>query len=99
MLRGCNMTGWAAKDILRVDRTVLCAEYCRVRAAVGGAAEGPRRVDQSDDADAQPAVRQGAGDPRRQRGVEADDRCPAGETRGADRLTFDSDISQALLLQ
>jgi hypothetical protein len=44
------------------------------RAVVSGTAETPRRDSQSDDADAQPAVRQGASDPRRRRAVEANDR-------------------------
>src|SRR5215471_8953975 len=63
-----------------------------VRAVVTGAAEGPRRDSQSADAVAQPAVRQGAGDPRRRRAVEADDRRPAGETRVADHLTLQAAI-------
>src|SRR5262249_33438224 len=60
------------------------------RAVVTGAAEGARWNGEPADAAAQPAIRQGARDPRRRRAVEADNRRPAGETRGADRLTFAS---------
>src|SRR5262249_9971523 len=31
MFRSYNITGWADKHVLRMNRTVLCAEHCRVR--------------------------------------------------------------------
>ena len=62
------------------------------RAVVTGAAEGARWNGEPADAAAQPAIRQGARDPRRRRAVEADNRRPAGETRVADRLTLQAAI-------